>query len=32
MFALFITHVGLTNDYKSKCDTVNSEYTVANYK
>jgi hypothetical protein len=32
MFAMFITHVGLRNDQKYKCDTVNSEYTLANSK
>jgi hypothetical protein len=32
MFAMFITHVGLRNDYKGKCVTVNSEHTVANNK
>jgi hypothetical protein len=32
MIAIFITYVGLRNDYKGKCNTVNSEYTAANNK
>jgi hypothetical protein len=32
MIAMFITDVGLMIDYKGKCDTVNSEYTLTKTK
>jgi hypothetical protein len=32
MIAMVITYIVLKNDYKVKCDTVNSEYTVPKIK
>jgi hypothetical protein len=32
IIAMIIKYVGVRNDYKVICDTVNSEYTVANSK
>jgi hypothetical protein len=32
MIAMVITYVGVRNDYKCQCDTLNSEYKAVNSK